>query len=243
MPEKDIHVLHEDSDIIAVNKPAGLAVHKDGNTEEYTLADWVLETHPEIKGVGEPQPTTHNPQPTIERPGIVHRLDRDTSGVLVLAKHQEAFEHLKKQFQNREVEKRYKAVVYGQVKNESGVVDRPIGRSARDPRKKSAQRGAKGNMREAVTEYNVLARGREYTLLEVRPKTGRTHQIRVHLKAINHPVLCDKLYAPKRECALGMERQALHAASISFIAPNGERLTIEAPGPPDFSGAVACIDK
>lgn len=267
-----ITILYEDENVLVVNKPAGLVVHADGRTDEITLVDWILQNYPEMKDVGEPlivknelriknqelgqeqekgnSVLASTPNPIIYRPGIVHRIDRDTSGVLVIAKNQKTFEFLKSQFQEREVEKVYQALVYGVVKGDDGVIDRPITRSRKDFRLWSAQRGGRGVEREAVTEYKVLKRitatkgGGEngFSLLELRPKTGRTHQIRVHLKAINHPVVCDTLYAPKRECAFGFSRLALHALSIEFTLPTGKKLKVEAPLPDDFKNAVAGLD-
>lgn len=250
-----IPILYEDDDVLAVNKPAGLVVHADGKTDEPTLVDWILERYPNIKDVGEPMRlmTPDDKLEIIYRPGIVHRLDRETSGVLVIAKHQSAFLFLKKQFQGRETEKTYRAFVYGELKNDSGVIDRPIARSTGDFRKWSATRGVRGKEREAVTEYRVLARFQElaleskgypwkdpdfFSFLEIKPKTGRTHQIRVHLKAINHPVVCDKLYASRRDCALGFNRLALHAFSLKFKLLNGKDVVVEAPYPEDFKKAI-----
>ncbi len=233
---KSIEVLYEDSDCLVINKPAGLVVHPDGRTKEPALTDWILEKYPEIKNVGEPL-TLQNGE-TIFRPGIVHRLDRETSGALIIAKTQEMFLRLKKQFQEKEISKIYHAFVYGRVKNDEGIIDRRIGRSKNDFRQWSAQRGAKGEMREAVTEYRVLERGKDVSLVEVTPKTGRTHQIRVHFKAINYPVVCDKLYAPKRECLLGFGRTALHSRSLEFSLLDGKRVKVEAPYPKDFNGAI-----
>ncbi|MSU55465.1 MAG: RluA family pseudouridine synthase [Candidatus Taylorbacteria bacterium] len=232
----DVPVLYEDIDLLVVNKPAGLVVHSDGKTKEPALTDWILEHYPEIKGVGEPTILSNGNM--VDRPGIVHRLDRETSGVLVIAKNQKAFEFLKKQFQEREMEKTYRAFVYGEMKNDSGIIDRPIARSTGDFRKWTAERGRRGEEREAVTEYKVLARYDGFSFLDVHPKTGRTHQIRVHLKAISHPVVCDKLYASKKECALGFNRQALHAFSITFMLPSGKPITVEAPYPEDFKKAL-----
>lgn len=212
-------------------------VHGDGKSIEKTLADWVLETYPYLKDIGEPW--TNPEGEVIYRPGIVHRLDRETSGLMVLAKNQEMFELLKKQFQDRLVEKRYHAFVYGELKTVKGVIDRPIGRSASDFRKYSAQRGAKGQMRDAVTKYRVLRKGPDITFVEAEPKTGRTHQIRVHMKAIGHPVVCDKVYAPNHECMLGFGRTALHAKQLSFFDKGGVQVTFEAPYPADFKKAVA----
>lgn len=227
-------ILYEDADILVINKPVGLLVHADGRTEGPTLVDWLLKKYPSIKGVGE-----HG---EVERSGIVHRLDRETSGALVVAKDQKAFEFLKKQFQERKVEKIYHAFVYGKVKRDESVIDRTIARSKRNPMLWSATRGRKGKEREALTEYKVLKRGTEYSLVELRPKTGRTHQIRVHLKAINYPVICDKLYAPKRKCLLEFDRLALHARSLSLALLNGKNIKIEAPYPEDFERALTAFE-
>ncbi len=178
------------------------------------------------------------PDSTQERPGIVHRIDRDTSGVVVIAKNQIAFGCLKKRFQKKEVRKIYHTFVYGEIKQDHGWIDRPIGRSKNDFRRWTAERGTRGEMREAITYYFVLKRGKGLTFLEIQPKTGRTHQIRVHLKAIGHPVVCDKLYAPQKETALGFERLALHAKSIEFIDQGGKKIFVEAPYPKDFKSAI-----
>jgi len=235
----DIKILYEDTDLLALDKPAGLVVHSDSKTKEPTLADWLVEKYPSIREVGEPW-TAPNGE-VIYRPGIVHRLDRDTSGVLVVAKTPESFAHLKKQFQERLAKKTYRAFVYGIVKNDTGIIDKPIGRSTSDFRKWSAEFGARGELREAVTEYKVLERGKGATYVEVYPKTGRTHQIRVHLKAIGHSVVCDALYAPKQVCILGFNRTALHAFSLEIISPSGKLLRFEAPLPEDFMRAIKLL--
>jgi 23S rRNA pseudouridine1911/1915/1917 synthase len=231
-----IKILYEDKDLLALNKPAGLTVHADGKSAAPTLSDWLVEKYPNIREVGEPWTAPNGEQ--IFRPGIVHRLDRDTSGVLVVAKTQQSFTHLKKQFQERLAKKTYRAFVYGIVKNDAGIIDKPIGRSTSDFRKWSAEFGARGELREAVTEYKVLERGKEATYIEVYPKTGRTHQIRVHLKSIGHSVVCDTLYAPKQKCILGFSRTALHAFSLQILSPTGKPLHFEAPLPPDFLHAT-----
>lgn len=233
----NISVIYEDENILAVNKPAGLAVHPDGRTKEYTLSDWVAEHYPSVQGVGESIKLTHGGE--IPKHGIVHRLDRDTSGVMIIAKNQEAFLFFKKQFQGRKVQKTYRAIVYGRVKEKRGVIDKPIGKSRSDFRQWSAEKGARGTLREATTEYELLKSTKDFSYLSLHPKTGRTHQIRVHLKAIGHPVLCDKLYASKRPCEGGLTRMALHAFSISINTPDGASVTIEAPVPKDFEGALA----
>ncbi len=249
----DIPILFEDENYIIINKPAGLVVHPDGKTDEPSLTDWLIKNYPKMKGVGEPLKLSGGE--TIDRPGIVHRLDRDTSGALVIAKTQKAFEDLKEKFQNREVSKKYHAFVYGEVKESEGVIDRPIGRSNKDFRMWSAQRGARGELREALTHYRVLARGvtgqvgeegsapEKFTFVEIEPKTGRTHQIRVHFKAINHPVICDPLYAPKRESALGFKRLALHSRSIGFVGISGNAIEATAPYPKDFQDSIEAAEE
>jgi 23S rRNA pseudouridine1911/1915/1917 synthase len=237
----DIPILYEDDEVLVINKPAGLVVHSDGRTEETTLADWLLEKYPSIRGVGETIPLTKGG--VIEKWGIVHRIDRDTSGVLLVAKTQTSFLNLKSQFQARTIKKSYRAIAHGFFKEPAGIIDKPIGRSTSDFRKWSAEFGARGELREAVTDYRVLgvgeAEGVKLSYLEVSPRTGRTHQIRVHLKAVGHPILCDKLYAPKSPCVLGFERTALHAFSIVFNGQDGEEHSVEAPLPGDFKAALA----
>jgi len=215
---KKVKILFEDKDILAIDKPSGIFVHFDGRSKEKTISDWFLRNYPKVKNVGE---SIFVDGKEIKKPGIVHRLDKETSGVLLLAKNQKAFEFLKGQFKNREVKKVYNAVVSGWVKNDRGVVNKPIGRSPVDFRRRLAGRGARGELREAITEYKVLKRfkdkkGNKFTFLEIKPKTGRTHQIRVHMKFLNHPVVCDSLYNPKGFCPKGLNRLTLHAKSIEF---------------------------
>jgi 23S rRNA pseudouridine1911/1915/1917 synthase len=225
-------ILFEDELLLVINKPAGLVVHADGKKVEPTVCDWFVAHYPESGEVGEP--TTLSDGRIIKRPGIVHRLDRDTSGVLVLAKTQEAFSFLKEQFKQRTAEKVYYAFVYGAVKNLTQTIDRPIGRSKNDFRRWTAQRGARGIMRDAVTQIDVITRGADATLIMAKPKTGRTHQIRVHLKAINYPIVHDTLYAPDRPPILGFKRLALHAHSITIPHPIKGTISVVAPDPEDF---------
>ncbi len=236
-----ITILFEDKDYVVINKPVGLIVHSDGKREEPTVADWMLETYPKTKDVGEPIVLTDGR--VLLRPGIVHRIDRDTSGTLVLCKNQKAFLVLKEQFKAKTVKKIYHAFVYGDVKEKEGIIDRPIGRSRKDFRMWSAQRGARGEMRDAVTEYRVLLTSKKASLVEAEPKTGRTHQIRVHFKAINHPLVADSLYAPNHQTVFGFERLALHALRISFADLKGKVVTVEAPYPADFKKAMREIER
>lgn len=233
-------ILFENDDFLVVNKPAGLVVHDDGKTKEKTLVDFLLQDYPGIRSVGEPMEVDGK---IIPRPGIVHRLDKETSGVMIVAKTHDAFEYFKNAFKNREVKKVYNAFVWGHVKNDAGLVDAPIGRSKSDFRRWSSSRGTRGELRPAETEYKVLDRfedgGEKWSFLELLPKTGRTHQIRVHMKYLNHPLVGDSLYGAGKPQALHFKRQALHARSISFIGPDGKEYSFEAPYPEDFLQVIA----
>lgn len=231
-----IEILYEDKDIVAVYKPAGLVVHPDGKSKGPFLTDWIIKNYPRTKNVGEPVETTD--YGTIERPGIVHRLDRDTSGVILIAKTKAGHAHLKEQFQERTLTKKYIAFVYGEIKDRFGIINRPIGKSPKDFRRWSATRGARGEMRPAETWYTLLSYRSGYSFLEVEPKTGRTHQIRVHFKAINHPIVCDNLYAPEKPTALGFKRNALHAYSIEFTNCSDKKILVKASLPEDFMEAI-----
>lgn len=230
-----ITILYEDKDIVALNKPAGIVVHPDGKSKGPFLTDWIIKEYPKTKKVGESIETKEFG--IIERPGIVHRLDRDTSGVILIAKTNAGYECLKKQFQDRTLSKKYLTFVYGEIKDQFGIIKRSIGRSPTDFRKWSATRGARGEMREAETWYTLLAFRSGYSFLEVEPKTGRTHQIRVHFKALNHPVVSDNLYASEKPRALGFERNALHSYCITFTNCAGKTITVKAPIPNDFKNA------
>lgn len=235
-----IKILYEDSNILAIDKPSGISVHGDGRTTETTIVDWVLKHYPKMKNVGEPMFVEQKGKKIeIPRPGVVHRLDRDTSGVMILAKNQKSYEFLKEQFKNREVKKTYHTIVAGWFKDERGVINKAIGRSPTDFRKYSASRGARGEMREALTRYRVLKRftigKNKFTYLEVFPKTGRTHQIRVHMKAVDHPVVCDSLYNVKGICPKSITRMALHAALIEFTDIKGKVVKLESKLPKEFT--------
>lgn len=230
-------ILYEDTDIIAIAKPAGVMTHPDGHSSEETVSDWFAKQYPASAEIGEMQRLTDGTE--IARPGVVHRLDRETSGVLVLAKTPEAHAHLKAVFQNREAKKTYLAFVYGVPKEKKGIIEFAIGRSRKDFRLRSAQPKAKGMLREAITRYEAVSDIGSHTLLKVMPETGRTHQIRVHLKAIHHPVVGDPLYAPKQKSDLGFNRLGLHAYALDIPLLSGERLTITAPVPDDLKGALA----
>lgn len=229
-----VSIIYEDEDILAVNKPAGLLVHGPDS-----LVDWLVKNYPQIKNVGDP--STGSGQDL--RPGIVHRLDKDTSGILLVAKNQKAFEYLKKQFQERKIKKKYIALVEGEIKKDKGIIDLAIGKSKKDFRKKVAGGKMAGKTREAITEYKVVKRFPGYTFLEVFPKTGRTHQIRAHFKAIGHPVVCDKLYGPKKLiCPFGLNRHFLHASSLEFKLPSGSVIKLEADLPEDLKNFLDMLN-
>lgn len=238
----EITVLYEDGAVMVLNKPSGILVHNDGHSIEPTVVDWFLKRVPEARGVGEggfAQDGT-----LLERSGVVHRLDRETSGLLILAKTLDAFFHLKHQFHEHLIKKEYRAVVYGTMKERWGTVDRPIGRSTKDFRLRSAQRGARGTLRAAVTDWELIGQTTTHAYLKVTPKTGRTHQIRVHLKAIGRPIVHDTLYASPESLQgenLGFTRLALHAYSLKIMLPRGEEKNFLAPLPLDFEIASTAI--
>ncbi|MBI2100157.1 MAG: RluA family pseudouridine synthase [Candidatus Vogelbacteria bacterium] len=167
---------------------------------------------------------------------LAHRLDKETSGVILAAKNETALEYLRQLFRTGGIKKKYLALVYGHPPG--GTIDLSIGRSRKDPRRRIAGKGATGKLREAVTEYRVLEELGKYSLLEVKPKTGRTHQIRVHFKALGYPIACDGLYAPGRACPPPLGRQALHAESVEFIDQTGKKRLFRAVLPPDFQEAL-----
>lgn len=221
-------IIYEDRDLIVVNKPPGIPVHGGISVQGVTLVDFLILKFPEIKNVGDDR---------VVRPGVVHRLDRNTSGVMVVARNQESFTALKKLFSTRAVEKKYLAILCGVLKEQEGVIAYPIGRLIKNPLRRGIERGGSRirGAREAVTEFRVLKKSAQYSLVEMRPKTGRMHQIRVHAKALGYPVACDTVYGGKHVCCpAGVHRQLLHAQSISFSYPEGRKLSFEADPPEDF---------
>jgi len=234
----EIEILFENNDVVVINKPVGVLVHADGHATEETVVDWFVSHCPDAATVGETQVLTNGEK--IARPGVVHRLDRETSGVMILAKNDAAFVHLKKQFHDRKTRKEYRAFVYGSMKELHGTIERPIGRSAKDFRLRSAERGARGMLRKAITNWELLTQNAGYAYLRVLPKTGRTHQIRVHLKAIGRPIVGDPLYASETQLHssdLGIGRLALHAYALTIELPSGEEHTFTAPLPQSFEVA------
>jgi 23S rRNA pseudouridine1911/1915/1917 synthase len=222
-------VIYKDKSLLAINKPAGLLVHgrnKHIKEAESTLTEWLLEHFPEVRTVGD--------DPAF-RPGIVHRLDKDTSGVILVPRTHAYFLYLKELFKKREIQKTYLALVVGIPKEKSGVINRAI--SMKNGTVKRTLRSGKMT-KEAVTEYALLGTqersGEIYSLLRVTPKTGRTHQIRIHLASIGHPIVGDALYGKKKQPAW-VTRLMLHALSVEFTAEDGGKIKIEAEPGADFS--------
>ena len=218
-----LDIIYEDAVMLAVNKPAGMVVHPAPGHGSGTLVNALLSHCSDLSGIG-----------GVERPGIVHRLDKDTSGVVLVAKNETAHRALARQFKNRQVKKVYLAFVRGTMKTKSGTIDVPVGRHKVNRKKMAADAGSG---REAQTRYEVLETFGHFSYLRLFPRTGRTHQIRVHLASIHHPILGDGLYggkvaAPHRK----MPRQALHAQRIETAHPvTGNPVIFECPLPPDMA--------
>ncbi len=250
-----LSILHEDNAIIVVDKAAGMIVHPAKGHWEGTLASALAHHFGQLSGRGGPT-----------RPGIVHRLDRDTSGVIVVAKNDQAHDALAAQFKARSVEKEYLAIVVGVPDRDRDVIDEPIGAHPTQREKKAIRREDAG-ARPAVTMYEVVERFFGYALVRARPKTGRTHQIRLHLTHASYPVLCDRLYGGRARISeleliprdkighdtaererlaerILLDRQALHAQRLSIDHPTtGERMTFEAPLPADFQATIDTLRK
>ena len=227
MQRKDIKVIYEDENVVAINKPAHLLVHPYGEGSDYALTDWLLKQYPEVKKVGD------DPK---QRPGIVHRLDKNTSGVILIPRTQEYFKYLKGLFQTHGIQKTYLALVWGKVQEKKGIIDKPISLKG-GTTKRTVHEGKM--TKDALTEYEVVERFAfddpesekrkvyEFTLVRAKPRTGRTHQIRVHLASIGHAIVGDVMYGAKKN-PLGLDRQFLHAEAVEFTASAGHKLSIEA---------------
>ncbi|MFP3881010.1 MAG: RluA family pseudouridine synthase [Actinomycetota bacterium] len=218
----DFEIVYEDQSVIVVDKPAGVVVHPGSGRTSGTLAAGLLDRYPELEGVG-----------AADRWGLVHRLDKDTSGVIVVARTSVAFDQLTAELRRREIERVYVALVEGRMSAPTGTVDAPIGRDPSRPTRRAVVPGGK----HARTHYEVVRYYQEsdVSLLEVRLETGRTHQIRVHLAAIDHPVAGDATYGATRR-DLTVPRTFLHAAKVAFTHPTtGKRLEVEAPLPADLA--------
>jgi 23S rRNA pseudouridine1911/1915/1917 synthase len=246
VPNKNIvlDILESNENFAIINKQRGLQVHPSHREREETLVNALLAIFPEISGVGDDE----------ERPGIVHRLDKDTTGLMVIAKNQETFDQLKELFQKREVQKTYHAIVFGLFDELNGLIDAPIARATSYTKQKIAFGRYKGDSKEAQTEYNVIS---EYNLsealqvacVEVKPKTGRTHQIRVHMLHKGHPLVGDERYYTKNERQIDLSEFKeydpstfyLHAKELAFKL-NGEEYNFEANYPDRFSALLKYVD-
>lgn len=211
-----LNILYEDEDIIVINKPQGLTVHPGAGRYKDTLVNALLYYCKDLTGVG-----------GTERPGIVHRLDKDTSGVMVVAKNDLAHNSLQEQIKNRKFDKKYLALTRGKVKSDEIIISTPLGRDVKNRKKFRAYKNPQNiKVREAITHGKVLKRFDNFTLLEIVPETGRTHQIRVHLSSIGHPVVGDALYGGKANCEIGgikLKGQLLHSYSLGFLHPKTQQ--------------------
>src|SRR3989338_1308366 len=215
-------VIHEDNDVLVIDKPAGVPVEVDARSADDTILDEIKKIYPKA--------------------ALVHRLDKDTSGLLLVAKNLPAHEYFSQLFKDRKITKTYITLVSGVVSKDEGVVSLAIARSKKDLRKRVATPRVVEGARAAETHYNVIKRYKEYTLLEVHPKTGRTHQIRSHLASIGYPVACDTLYGGKNyRCPKGLVRQFLHASGLEFVANDGKRVRLELELPSDLKKALRSL--
>lgn len=221
-----LDIVYEDDDVIVINKPQGMVVHPAPGHDEHTLVNALL---------------YHCPLSTINgtfRPGIVHRIDKDTSGLLMVAKNDKAHRSLAKQLKDKTNIREYVAVVHGRIAEDEGTINAPIGRSLKDRKKQAVVKDG----RNAVTHFEVLKRYRDYTFVKCILETGRTHQIRVHMKYIGHPLVGDPLYGPKK--TIKGNGQFLHAGKLGFVHPTtGKLLIFEAPLPKIFQECLEKLDK
>lgn len=224
-----VEIVYEDEDIIVVNKPKGLVVHPANGNPDGTLVNAIMNICKDsLSGIGGEK-----------RPGIVHRLDKDTSGLLIIAKNDKAHISMSEQIKDRKVNKRYIALVRGIIKEDEATINMPIGRSKKDRKKMAVDKNGK----EAVTHFKVLRRYDNYTLLDIKIDTGRTHQIRVHMAEIGHPVIGDEVYSNGKN-EFGVKGQMLHAKSLDFEHPiTGKKLHLEADLPEYFKNVIDICDK
>ncbi len=231
-----LSVLYEDDDVLVIDKPAGLLVHTTGAADDHelTVVDALLERAPQTIDVGE----------NAARPGIVHRLDRDVSGVMVIAKTQSAYDFLKEQFKAHTLTKEYVALVYGKISKDNGKIDLKIARSK--TKGKMVARPASQDGKEALTSYDVVTRFKTVTLVHVTLHTGRTHQIRVHFRAIDHPLVGDRLYrksSMRHIRPIELDRIFLHAKRLTLTLPNGKRRVFEAHMPNELTKLLQTLPK
>ena len=224
-----VEVIYEDNDILVINKPKGMVVHPGNGNPDGTLANAVMGLCGDtLSGIGGEI-----------RPGIIHRLDKDTSGIIVIAKNDKAHVDISNQIKNRTTSKKYIALVRGQIKEDEATINMPIGRSLKDRKKMAVRKDGK----EAITHFKVLKRYQDYTLLELKIDTGRTHQIRVHMSEIGHPVVGDYIYSNGKN-PFNVTGQMLHAKTIEFVHPTTKnKVKFEAPIPKYFQDVLEYLDK
>lgn len=223
-PEKmDLNIVYEDNDVIVLNKPKGIVVHPAPGSTSGTLVNGLLYHCKDLSGIN-----------GVLRPGIVHRIDKDTTGLLIVAKNDKAHISLSEQLQSKSVSRKYYALVHGVIEHEFGTIDAPIGRDVKDRQKMAV---TSTNSKNAITHFKVIERFKDYTLVECKLETGRTHQIRVHMQYINHPVVGDEKYSYKK--TMKVNGQLLHAHEITFVHPTtNERVTLHAPLPSLFEDVL-----
>jgi 23S rRNA pseudouridine1911/1915/1917 synthase len=222
-------IIAETRDYLIIDKPAGLLVHATENSIEPTLVDWLVKKYPEIKKISDSESLARGD--LTYRPGIVHRLDKDVSGVMLIARNQTAFDYFKKQFQTKQVQKEYLGLVNGELPKDAGVIEFEISRKTGEGRMACHPKGS-GKGKPAITEYSVEQRLKNYTLVKIQPLTGRTNQIRAHFFSINHPIAGDKVYKMNDKPA--STRLMLHAAKLSFVDLNCKTQSFESPMPIEF---------
>jgi 23S rRNA pseudouridine1911/1915/1917 synthase len=223
-------IVYEDADIVVVDKPAGMVVHPAHGHLSGTLVNALLAHCPDLAGIG-----------GALRPGIVHRLDKDTSGLVIVAKNDAAHHNLQTQFQARLVHKTYLALVEGAPQAAHGVIDAPIGRDPQHRQRMAVVTGSSGRGREARTEYRIVERFPQHALIEAEPVTGRTHQIRIHLAFIGHPIVGDRVYGFRKQ-RLALPRQFLHATRIAFTLPSsGQPVEFTSPLPDDLAAVLKTL--
>ncbi len=225
-----LDIIYEDEHLVVVNKPADMIVHPAGKICSGTLVNALLyHCQDSLSGIG-----------GVIRPGIVHRLDKNTSGLMVAAKNNLAHLDLSRQIKDHKVTKKYIALVHGNMKDDSGIIDAPIGRSLKNRKKMAVT--AEGKSREAITHFKVLKRFSGFTLVEATLRTGRTHQIRVHLAFIGFPIVGDQLYGHRRQ-GLNIHRQALHSYVLGFVHPSSKKyMEFSAPLPQDIQELIDCLE-
>ncbi|MEC3886167.1 RluA family pseudouridine synthase [Halobacillus litoralis] len=221
-----IEIVYEDEDVIVVNKPSGMVIHPAAGHYSGTLVNALLFHVKDLSGIN-----------GVERPGIVHRIDKDTSGLLMVAKNDLAHQSLAEQLSKKTVERKYEAIVHGEIHHEYGTIDAPIGRDPKDRQRMAVVDGG----RDAVTHFRVLRHFTDFTLVECKLETGRTHQIRVHMRYIDHPLAGDPKYGPRK--TLDLDGQALHAKSLGFEHPRtGEWKKFEVEPPAEFKETLKYLE-